>query len=233
LLDLSRAIELDSTNHSAWFNKGEILRFRKETKDAEYCYWQANSIYPDSFDYITGLVRVHITLKKFRDAITYCNRILNEAPANHIALYNRGFCYGKLKMFKEAIKDFLKLIETGRETATNFSNLGFYYSLTGDLKKAQNNLTIALRLNPTHPYALDNMGYVYFKLSQDDKALEFINKSLQIDPSNSYAYKNRALVFLSQNRMEEAKSDLAMAKTLGFADDHGDEVDELLKQWQP
>lgn len=231
LADLSHAVELDPSNHSAWFNKGEILRFRKDIKEAEYCYRQANSINPDSLDYVAGLASVHMRLKKFRDAITYCDRILIESPADHIILYNRGYCYGKLKMYDEAIQDFLKLIDIGKKTATNFNNLGFYYSLNGNLQKARNNLSVALQINPTDPYALDNMGYVYYKLSQFTKAIEYINQSLQIDPSNSYAYKNRALVNLSLNKMDEALSDLKMAKTLGFADDHGEEVDELLKQF--
>lgn len=231
LIDLSRAIEIDHTNHRAWYCKGEILRNRKETKEAEFCFRQADSIYPGSLDYITGLIRVHVTLKKYRDAITYCERILKEAPADHIALYNRGYCYGKLKMYNEAIKDCLKLIEIGKKTATNFNNLGWYYSLIGDFKKAHNNLTIALQLNPTHPYALDNMGYVYYKLSQFDKDLEYINKSLQIDPSNSYGYKNRALVYISMNKLDDAKADLVKSKSLGFADEYDNEVDELLKQF--
>src|SRR5882724_10793857 len=107
LTDFSRATELDPQNHNAWYNKGEILRFKKDPKGAEYCYRQADMIYPDSFNYTTGLIRVSFTLKRYKDAIGYCNRILKEAPADDIALYYRGISYGKLKMFNDAIKDFL------------------------------------------------------------------------------------------------------------------------------
>lgn len=196
LADIQKALELDPENHNAWFTKGEIFRYKKEYEQAEFCYIQADKIYPDSFVYLTGLMQAASPQKKYSEAIGYCNQILKESPLDDIALHYRGHAYAKQKNYAAAIKDFLKLIEIGKQTATNYNNLGFWYSKIGEVRKAYNNLSIALQLNATHPYALDNMGYVHYLKGDYDKAILCINQSLEIDPSNSYGYKNRALIYI-------------------------------------
>lgn len=229
LTDITKAIELDPDNHRAWYYKGDILKYTKQAQDAEICYLKANELYPDSLFYLTGLIETGVALKKYDNALNYCNQILNEKPADKIALYYRGFINSMKKNYKAAIKDALKLLEIGQRTATNLNNLGFWYSRIGDRKKAYNNLTLALQINPTHPYALNNLGFVWYLESDFKKALELITDSIEIDPSNSYAYKNRALVYLKMGIKELAFDDLTKANLLGYSEDYDDEVNEIIK----
>ena len=229
LADISKAIELDKQNHNAWYNKGEILKYKKHYTEAELCYKEADYIYPGSFFYITGLIQTSLALKKYPEAIKYCNQILKEEPADHIALYNRGIAYSKQINYQLAINDFLKLIETGKRTPTNYSNLGYWYSKIGELRKASNNLSVSIQLNPNHPYAINNLGFVKYLEGNYKDALELVNKSLLIDSSNSYAYKNRALIYLKTSQKKLALEDLSKAKFLGYAEDYNNEVNELLK----
>ena len=228
LNDTSKAIELDMNNHRAWFNKGEILKFKKEYTEAELCYTQADKLYPDSNFYLTGLIQTKKALKKYDQSIEFCNRILKEYPSDAISLSYRGMSYAGLLNYPLAIKDFLKLIETGKKTATNYNNLGYWFSKIGELKKAHNNLSIALQLNPTHPYALNNMGFVMYLEGNFKKALELINKAIEFDASNSYSYKNRALVYLKTGEKELALHDLKISKSLGYKEDYDNEVEDLL-----
>jgi tetratricopeptide (TPR) repeat protein len=228
LHDTIKAIELDIINHRAWFNKGEILKYKKEFIEAEFCYIQADKLYPDSNFYLTGLIQTSKALKKYQQSIEFCNRILNERPSDAISLYYRGMSYAGLLNYPYAIKDFLKLIEIGKKTATNYNNLGYWYSKIGELKKARNNLSVALQLNPTHPYALNNMGFVMYLEGNFQKALELITRAIEIDASNSYSYKNRALVYLKINKRELALHDLNISKSLGYKEDYDSEVEDLL-----
>ena len=63
---------------------------------------------------------------------------------------------------------------------------------------------------------------------QYSKALELIQQSLDIDSSNSYAYKNKALVFLKIGQPESALANLQKSKLLGYEEDYGNEVNEIL-----
>ena len=153
LNDTSKAIELDEENHAAWYNKGEILKFKNEYEAAEACYNQANKMYAGSFFYLTGLIQTCYSQKKYNETIEYCNQILNELTTDDIALSYRGLAYAKQLNYTLAIRDYLKLVETRKPDATNYCNLGHWYSKIGELKKAYNNLSVSLQLNPTHPYA--------------------------------------------------------------------------------
>lgn len=229
LSDTSKAIEIDVENHRAWYNKGEILKYKAEYEEAEYCYRQADKIYPQSLFYLTGLIETTLAQKKYAETISFCTQILNDLPADIIALTKRGFAYSQQLNYQAGINDYLKLVELGKRNATIYTNLGFWYGKLGLLKKASNNLSVALQINPTHPYALNNLGYVNYLEGNNKKALELINKSLEIDPSNSYAYKNRALVSLKNGQKETALIDLNKAKSLGYTEDYDNEVAELLK----
>jgi len=229
LTDTSKAIEIDSENHRAWYNKGEILKYQAKYEEAEYCYRQADKIYQHSLFYLTGLIETTLAQKKYDESIFFCTQILNEQPADVIALTNRGLAYSLQFNYQAGINDYLKLIEIGKRNSTIYNNMGYWYSKLGQLKKAYNNLSVALQINSTHPYALNNMGYVSYLEGNNVKALELINKSLEIDPSNSYAYKNRALVSLKFGQKDSALNDLHKAKSLGYTEEYGNEVVELLK----
>jgi len=230
LQDSDLAIQVDNENHPAWYNKGLLLMHKELYTDAEFCFKEADKLYPDSLSYITGIIQTTFRQKKYEASIHYCNQILKEYPADKIALKYRALNYAAQLKYMPAIKDYLKLIEVGKPTAGKYNNLGFWYSKVGDLKKAHNNLSVSLQLNPTHPYALDNMGYVKHLMGDHTKALELINQSLEIDPSNSYGYKNRALVYLKLGKREEALKDLQMARTLFYTKMYDTEVDDLLQK---
>ncbi|HVY76286.1 MAG TPA: tetratricopeptide repeat protein [Puia sp.] len=228
--DISKAIDLDGENHLAWFNKGEIFWYKGELQGAEICYQKSNELSPGNLFYLTGLIQVNLKQKKPDMVIQYCNQILKDYPVDSFALKYRASAYIRQLNYQAAIEDYLKLIDAGKKGETLYNSLGFCYSKIGQFKKAFNNLSIALQMNPTHPYALNNMGYVKFAEGQYRKAIELIEKSLEIDPSNAYAYKNRALVFIKLGEKELALADLKAARSLGYQEEYGSEVDELILQ---
>ena len=48
--------------------------------------------------------------------------------------------------------------------------------------------------------------------------------------TNSYAYRNRGLLYIKQHKPEEACADSHKALSLGFTENYGDEVEELVKK---
>jgi hypothetical protein len=66
------------------------------------------------------------------------------------------------------------------------------------------------------------------KLNDLVGAMTDINRSLVLHPSNSFAYKIRALIKIEQGSTKEACADLSKAIELGYTDQYGTEVEELI-----
>ncbi len=57
----------------------------------------------------------------------------------------------------------------------------------------------------------------------------FISKeSIRLNPDNSFVYKNRALIYISLDSLNLACQDLEKANILGFTENYGKEVNELI-----
>jgi lipoprotein NlpI len=69
-------------------------------------------------------------------------------------------------------------------------------------------------------------------LGDHDKGLELINYSLTLDPDNSYAYKNRAKYYIETGDPKKALRDLLQAKAMGYDEQYGAEVDEIINELQ-
>ena len=58
--------------------------------------------------------------------------------------------------------------------------------------------------------------------------MEDINKSIELYPTNSYAYKVRALIHIANKKDEKACEDLDIAIELGYTQQYGEEVQQLI-----
>ncbi len=86
----------------------------------------------------------------------------------------------------------------------------------------------AIAINPKMATTYNNRGYLKHKMNNNKGAMEDINASIKLDNRNSYAYKNRALVYLAEGKIDKACEDLSMARSLGFAEKYGNEVNQLI-----
>jgi len=62
-------------------------------------------------------------------------------------LHNRGISYERISHYKEAIKDFTRVIEIDPENANAYFNRGCCYDSVGELDLAISDYSIALELD--------------------------------------------------------------------------------------
>lgn len=154
------------------------------------------------------LAKTYADLNKIDSATYYYKKIERKEP-DDIGLYiSWGFLNNKLGMYNEAIVLYNKCL---RNIAKKNAK-GEQYSIvnTGLLHS--------------------NYGFALFKIGDYKKAMVEFKKSIECYPSNSYVYRNRALLYIEQKKYDEACKDLNFAIALGFADQYGTEVDDLLNE---
>lgn len=107
-------------------------------------------------------------------------------------------------------------------------NIGFYYIKLNEFKKALEEFDAVLLKEPKQAYALSNKAYCLLKLGQLNDALITINQSIESNSNNSYAYRNRGLINIELNDNNTACKDFNTALQLGFSQQYGNEINDLL-----
>ena len=148
----------------------------------------------------------------------------------------------ELGAYKNAIQDATRAIQLDSSHPTSYETRAFSYLEEGEAPKAIQDfhqiIQIIQKDSSQFPpflltYAYNNLGFAHYKAGDHALALKNINYSLQRIASNSYAYKNRALVFFATHKKKAACQDLLKAQQLGYLEEYGEEVEELLKQHCP
>jgi Flp pilus assembly protein TadD len=228
--DLNKAIELDATNENALFNRG--LRFI-ETKEFDAAIADYQTIYAlDSTNLgaIEQLAYLGMLKKEYDFADKYLIELLKLEPNNRWGLMNKAAIYLRANKFGEAMPLYYSLYKSKPDDAEVSNSLGYCFMKLGDLKQAQFYYKNAIYYASNWSYPIDNLGYIEYLRKNYDKAETLINQSIKLDPSNSYAYKNRALIHLTRGDNQLALNDLNHARLLGYTEDWGDEVEQLLNE---
>jgi len=87
-----------------------------------------------------------------------------------------------------------------------------------------------IRYETDNAFAYNNRGYAKMKLGQYADAKKDIYQSLKVNSKNSYAYRNLGLLYLKINNKDSACISLDLAQKLGFLQNFGREVDDLISK---
>ena len=150
------------------------------------------------------------------------------------AYYVRALCYGNLKKYDKAVNDFNKVIELNPEYKDAYINRGYYvFEKTGDFQGAIDdyNKFLDLNIDGDNAFAFNNRGYAKYKLNDYVGAMDDIQESIRLNPDNSFVYKNRALIYIGLDSLSVACQDLEKANILGFSDEYGPEVNDLITKF--
>ncbi|UPT67977.1 MAG: tetratricopeptide repeat protein [Sphingobacteriales bacterium JAD_PAG50586_3] len=201
------ANEHDTVRINLLCNLGNRRQDMMDYTGGKNSYMIAHAIDSSNTDVWYCLAGIFGDLGKPDSSIYYYRKIIQKKPDDILHCNNLGYLYNTLGRFDEAIQLYDKAI---LEVDKNKSLIGIKYSL----------YTIGL-LHSNHGYAL-------YKKGNYKKALKEFQESIEYYPTNSYVYRNRALLYVEQKKYDEACKDLNFAIALGFADQYGPEVDELI-----
>jgi len=173
-------------------------------------------------------------LKNYKAAVQDFNQAIELENEYSDAYYVRALCYGNLNKYDKALNDFNKVIELKPNYKDAYINRGFYvFEKTGDFEGAISDYNKFLELNgdDDNAFAFNNRGYAKYKINDLEGAMNDIQESIRINPENSFVYKNRALIYISLDSLVLACQDIEQANILGFSDNYGAEVNELITKF--
>lgn len=197
--DVDKALSNDENNVQLLIIKAVYLHKYGSVNEAIIIYKKALRIEPENYDLNVFLAVANNEIGKTELALNGLNDAIKLDKGIPFAYEERGYLLMELKKFKEAYEDFSRIIE-----------------LSG------NDMSLKA-------FAYNNRGFVSYNTGEFAQALEDINQSITLFPDNSYAFKNRALVFIKINDLTKACLDLNKSLELGFSQNYGPEVEELLQ----
>ena len=142
---------------------------------------------------------------EYDKAIAIYTKAIRLYPCNAEYYYHRGKSYHSAAFFKNTLDDYQKAIADFTKAIQCDPQNAKYYSARG---KSYHN--VAIRKNP----ALD---YVKFKTDQLN-AITDKTQAIELGPDNADYYYSRYLSYQSMGKSEDALTDLARARELGYED---------------
>ena len=135
-----------------------------------------------------------LRLKKFEDAISCCNKIidLSDSGIGYAHYDNKGLALSRLGKFTEALECHKKSFETGsKDREVNFTNTSMALAGLGRHEEAIENCEKALEIDPNHAKAWNNKGYSLYKLGKAEEGLKDVEKALELDSTDEDALESK------------------------------------------
>lgn len=132
-------------------------------------------------------------------------RLVEKDPANALAWYHLGYCYGAAADHFREVYCYEKAAALGLRASHFFFNLGMAY---GEISKIQKSLEAFSKSIAVDPFDADSyfgMALSYYKRGEDDHAEQALMHAVALEPNHHDARMFLAILCLEQNRREEAE----------------------------
>jgi tetratricopeptide (TPR) repeat protein len=230
--DFTKYIEFDPSNALAYLYRGKILEGTDQYFDAINDYNAAIKYGKDtvltSGYFHRGSCYLSVNNKKqaYNDLLVSYQR----NPTDKYIRLNYGTVLCQLDSVEHGIGIFKQLLMEDKNDYIACQNIGYFSMNKEEYDTALVYFNRTLEINPKMGLTYNNRGFLKYKMGNNQEALKDVNTSLKLDKTNSFAYKNRALISIAEGKTEEACDDLIKARSLGFADKYGNEVNQLIQQ---
>lgn len=137
--------------------------------------------------YKLGCATMYQFLDEYDSAISYCNKILKQAPQTFEAQFIKATCLALKKDNELAVESFNQALEIKNDEKVHY-NLGVLYMFTKSYQLAIDSYRTCLELNPNNASAHLNLGACLFSNMSYEKSLIHFNKAKEIEPNLYQAY---------------------------------------------
>lgn len=120
------------------------------------------------------------------------------------AAIKKGFEYQTLGMFKEALHEFLKVLEVKPDSEKLLVIVGNLYDELGDQVAAIDAYTQAIELNPDNFQAYSGLGICYAKRKMHYEAINAYAEAIRIKPEDPYTLSNLGASYNALKMVDDA-----------------------------
>ncbi len=243
------ALKINPDNSSALYNMAiALLRLGDEVSAVEYLK-RVGTV--DKLGNITHLSysKLGVIFTRHRDyelAEKYLKLAISVNPNDAIDRYNLGLLYLKQNKNREALEEFLKSEELGKEDAQILENLGDAYSSIKEYEKSLDAFNKLLNINKRNVRVLSRIAEIYYDKGDLGKAYELYERVTFLEPATEnarIAYLNMGNIMDDAQRFDEAiaaykralaisPKDDALLYNLGIAYEHSRKPELALESWR-
>lgn len=143
------------------------------------------------------------------EAASICNRLLNDNPDNHAALYVLGRCFIAAGRYGLAATLYRRVVDLLPESSAAWNNLGHCLHSVNDLDQAEDIFLKANTLDPYNYEPYNNLTALMAARRRPDEAIRYGKLALWYAPSEdragkqATAYENMSLSLLATRQWQE------------------------------
>lgn len=229
LKDFVALIEQVPDHAEAWVYRAFCERQVQDEDAALISAQKAHEIDPTLLDAMELLLILHAKADQVEETEAIAAKILELEPDNGTLLLHRGNLYLRLDRYEEAIADFTKLLKLGYQEPDVLNQIAAAYARQDQFDKALPYLQHAIEQSPYDVLTMQNLGFALIKLGDED-GLAYLNKAIKYEPEDSFLYRMRGEAMLILGDPDGALEDFQLALELGFTEQHGEKVNELIAE---
>lgn len=207
--------------------KGALQGWKEFMKDPEHSQQVADVFdswlreFPQSTSARVLKAMIHMEIGNEKEAIKYCTEALEIFPNHFYALSYRGDAYSKVGDYKNAERDYRKLLEISPDDHNTLFTVGkkYIYHLR-NYEEAIKLLTKAISSDSTIPVYYEERGKGKLMLKAYPAAISDFDKAIEIEPRSvfSHYYRGKSKYYLED--YESPKADFRAA--IGIDPEFGD-----------
>lgn len=199
-----KAIENNSQNSEAWYNKGLCLAELGNYEEAIKAFDKAIEITPQNTDALDNKGYYLECLGNYEEAIKAFDKAIEINSQNSYAWCNKGLCLGYLGNYEEAVKAFDKAIDINSQDSKAWYNKGYSLECLGNYEEAIKAFDKAIDINSQYLDAWYNKGYSLECLGNYEEAVKAFDKAIDINSQDSDTWYNKGTCLAHLGKYNEA-----------------------------
>ena len=189
--------------------KARNLELLGNSKDSILILKKMSDERQDRHDSLKLLGDIYRNHKKYNEAVKFYNKAVSRIEEINIdhwnLLYSRGMAYERNNQWKNAEKDFLKVLELIPDQPDVLNYLAYsWIEQNFNLDQAKKFILKAVGIRPNDPYFIDSLGWAYYSLKEYGKAVEELEKAIKLKPTDPIINDHLGDAYLKINRDLEA-----------------------------
>ena len=142
--------------------------------------------------------------KKYEEAITFYNKVLQIVENHEEALFKKGICLFHLYHDEEAIKCFDAALKITPGDAEVWAYKGYVLERNSEKRLATACYEKAVQLDPKHYGAWIHLGYLYGEEGANQKAIECFDHALLEHPRDDFSRLEKGRLLAKEGQYDDA-----------------------------
>ncbi len=180
---LNSAMKTDKGNGAIYHMLGLNYKETGDTPRAIYHFQTAVEMDPTDYESTLYIANLYAAKRK-EIAFEYYNAALKLRPKSVEALFARGVFAQNMKMYKQALMDYRRVINIDLNHYLSYYNVGYINYESKFYKEAIRNWDICTRMNPEFANAYYMKGLAYDQIGKIEDAKVSYQYALELEPQN-------------------------------------------------